>query len=409
MELNESGRLIFEALLGGASHREILALLADTYDLTGREAEALRDLAGLTDLLADGGYVPTTSRVPLLRELFLAVTDHCNLGCAYCNTWSSRHKAELTVLQLTTILERFALYPLEALTVSGGEPLLHRDFPAMLAALEAAAVPWSLNTNGTLLDPRRIGLLAECRNLSGLLIGLDQIEGSSAGLKTHSKELDLGLERLCAAAPHLSVRFFTVVTRENLEHLEPLVRYASEHGIAAVQLEPLLPVGRGEQSSSTLALDQKAWRRSFDLAAALKERWGDLVQGNLVSMGRHFAALASADPPTGPGTFRVCSAGTTKLAVRPDGGLIPCDRLWDLVVGNVFEEHLLDVVERSAALRDLRERSTVKLADREPGCSRCPVLPCCGGGCPAPGWYAHGSLHRLDLQSCLHYYQEGQR
>ena len=91
MELNESGRLIFEALLGGASHREILALLADTYDLTGREAEALRDLAGLTDLLADGGYVPTTSRVPLLRELFLAVTDHCNLGCAYCNTWSS-HK-----------------------------------------------------------------------------------------------------------------------------------------------------------------------------------------------------------------------------------------------------------------------------------------------------------------------------
>jgi cyclic pyranopterin phosphate synthase len=104
-----------------------------------------------------------------LRSLRLSVTDRCNLRCHYCMPedeylWLPREDV-LTFEELAHVADLLSQTGVDRVRLTGGEPLLRRNLPELVAQL--AHRPWlrdlALTTNGVLLadaaaDLHRAGL-----------------------------------------------------------------------------------------------------------------------------------------------------------------------------------------------------------------------------------------------------------
>lgn len=114
-----------------------------------------------------------------LGSLRLSVTDRCNLRCRYCMpeehyTWLPRASI-LTFEELTRLAAVFASLGVRKLRLTGGEPMLRQDLPALVAML--ATVPGiedvAMTTNGVLLAPAAEALAAA--GLRRVTVSLDTL------------------------------------------------------------------------------------------------------------------------------------------------------------------------------------------------------------------------------------------
>ena len=74
-----------------------------------------------------------------LKSLRLSVTDRCNLRCQYCMpeeeyAWLPRDNI-LTFEEMTALVRVFTDLGVDKVRLTGGEPLLRRDVPALIAML----------------------------------------------------------------------------------------------------------------------------------------------------------------------------------------------------------------------------------------------------------------------------------
>ena len=94
-------------------------------------------------------------RLPL--EGSIDLTYRCNNACRHC--WvslpadSPQEKKELTFDEITRIVNEARTMGCRKWAVSGGEPMLRPDFPEIFDYMTGKSVSYSLNTNGTLINP----------------------------------------------------------------------------------------------------------------------------------------------------------------------------------------------------------------------------------------------------------------
>jgi GTP 3',8-cyclase len=94
----------------------------------------------------------------LIEDLRVSVTDRCNFRCQYCMPaeglpWLERSEV-LTFEEIARLVELCASMGVSDVRLTGGEPLVRRDFPhlaAMLAAIDGVR-DLSVTTNGFLLE-----------------------------------------------------------------------------------------------------------------------------------------------------------------------------------------------------------------------------------------------------------------
>ncbi len=94
----------------------------------------------------------------LIADLRVSVTDRCNFRCQYCMPaeglpWLERSEI-LTFEEIARVVSVFASIGVKDLRLTGGEPLVRRDFPdlaAMLTKIEGLHEV-SVTTNGFLLE-----------------------------------------------------------------------------------------------------------------------------------------------------------------------------------------------------------------------------------------------------------------
>jgi cyclic pyranopterin phosphate synthase len=94
----------------------------------------------------------------MIGDLRLSVVDRCNFRCQYCMPadglpWLDRSEI-LSFEELQRLVAVFASMGVEDLRLTGGEPLVRREFPKLVTMLRAveAVDEISLTTNGYLLE-----------------------------------------------------------------------------------------------------------------------------------------------------------------------------------------------------------------------------------------------------------------
>jgi len=102
----------------------------------------------------------------LIGDLRVSVTDRCNFRCHYCMPaegmpWIPREEI-LSFEEIERLVALFAALGVTDVRLTGGEPLVRREFPALVARLAAidGVADLSLTTNGYLLAGQAAELVA---------------------------------------------------------------------------------------------------------------------------------------------------------------------------------------------------------------------------------------------------------
>src|SRR2546428_7095611 len=139
-----------------------------------------------------------------LRNLRLSVTDRCNLRCEYCMpeeeyTWLPREDV-LHFEEISTLVDVFLALGVHKLRLTGGEPLMRRDLPALVRMLAAkpGLTDLALTTNGVLLAEQADALCAA--GLGRITVSLDTLRADRFTQLTRFDRLDAVFEGMNAAA-----------------------------------------------------------------------------------------------------------------------------------------------------------------------------------------------------------------
>jgi len=267
-------------------------------------------------------------------HMSIELTIGCNLRCRHCYRESEPEKnAYMPTEDLLDVLDRLHQAGLRSVELTGGEPLMHRDFPAVLDFCSERFPLVGVLTNGTLLPDAvadRFSRMGDQLLLSMSLDGPNPeshdlrrgVPGSFAKTTRHLARLsDMGV----------NVRVSMCVDEGNFADIESTLLLARELGAKAFSYTPVLPLGRG-----------KTWAPpGWNLDGR------EVLQAEQEIAERHkgFLATLPAETLCGLEGNKGCGAGHRTYAMDPWANVRPC-ATWgadELIIGNLRQQSIEEV------------------------------------------------------------------
>jgi len=258
-----------------------------------------------------------------LANLRVSVTDRCNLRCHYCMpeqdyVWLPRTNI-LTFEEIEKLVDIFVGLGTTKVRLTGGEPLLRKNLPDLIALLgeKPALTDLALTTNGILLA-EQVGDL-RAAGLPRITVSLDTLKSERFFALTRFDNLPTVLHGLeCAAGAGFdSVKIDTVVIRGmNDDELVPMLEHGRALG-AEVRFIEYMDVGGATQWSMQEVLPRE------EILRQLTSHYGPILPVDE-------PAVAPADRFTLPdGTvFGVISSTTQPFCGQCDRSRLTADGLW---------------------------------------------------------------------------------
>lgn len=311
------------------------------------------------DILAE--RVHRLYREPELRQLFLELTLSCNERCYHCGSscLPSRPENELSLQEYRRILEEvredFDLQKV-FLCITGGEPLLRKDFFDILGCANELGYRWGMTSNGTLITKDVAHRLAECgmKTISVSIDGLPETHDRLRGLPGAFEAAMRGIENLIAEDSFHHVQVTTVVNHETMGQLDALFTLFDGIEIDSWRVINLEPIGRAlDWPGRMLTADD--YRALFAFIREKRE------QGYPVQYGcSHYLG------PEYEGELRdwywLCNAGIYTASIMANGDIGACldiERRPETIQGNIRTSRFKEVWEKRFELfrRDLADGS----------------------------------------------------
>jgi cyclic pyranopterin phosphate synthase len=176
-----------------------------------------------------------------VRDLRVSVTDRCNFRCPYCmprEAFGPDHPflssgLLMTREELVRIVRTFRALGVEKIRLTGGEPLLRADLPAIIRSIkrDVGVADVSLTTNGWFLGRQAVAL--RDAGLDRINVSVDSLDEATAG---RMNGLGFSVSRVlegidAAAASGIPVKVNCVVQRGvNDAEIIPLCEYFRARG-----------------------------------------------------------------------------------------------------------------------------------------------------------------------------------
>jgi GTP 3',8-cyclase len=172
-----------------------------------------------------------------ISDLRVSVTDRCNFRCQYCMPaeglpWLDRADV-LSFEEIERIVALLAQMGVTTVRLTGGEPLVRREFPKLAAALKAVAglQELSITTNGFLLERDAAALVAA--GVDRFNVSVDSLQRDRFYAQTRRDALPrvlAGLEHLAGFPEAHPIKVNAVAIRGFTEQeVLPFARFAREH------------------------------------------------------------------------------------------------------------------------------------------------------------------------------------
>ncbi len=302
-------------------------------------------------------------RVPLSGSLDL--THRCNLRCLHCYTGDhvfDMPVAEMDTTRILSLLDEICDAGCLYLLLTGGEPLLRKDFPEIYRYAKEKGFLITVFTNGTLVSDEIAALLQELppRMVEISVYGATEPTYESiTGASGSYQQCLSGIRKLLEHK--IPVRLKTVLMTANSHEFHELERMSEDFGVKFRFDAAIFPRLNGDQSPLDL--------RVSPAEAVDKE----LSDGERVTQWEKFLAnhriVSSSDD------LYQCGAGLTGFHVDPSGSLRPClmtTRLsYDLLQGSF-----------SSGWKEITTRIREKRTGNDFACNTCELKLHCGY-CPA--------------------------
>jgi molybdenum cofactor biosynthesis enzyme MoaA len=167
----------------------------------------------------------TARRMPVL--VHFEVTLRCNARCNFCDYWKTDPAARAQ--ELSSYADAVRFFNPMLVTFTGGEPLLRRDLETLVSAV-AGAIRLKyiiVITHGGMLSIERARSLwdAGINQFNISLDYLDERHDTARGIPGLTHRILGTIEQMRAIGID-GIRFNTVIKRDNLDQIMPIVRQA---------------------------------------------------------------------------------------------------------------------------------------------------------------------------------------
>ncbi|MDD5329386.1 MAG: radical SAM protein [Sulfuricella sp.] len=340
----------------------------------------------------------------MLRNLYLVISQDCNLACGYCYAQGGDFGRGASLMKPETMRAAFdRLLPLAGKTLAvsffGGEPLLNFElmkdavaYGQQLAARRDVRFVYCLTTNGTLLDDERLAFLAaHVRHIAISLDGGAAVTNAGRRFKDGGGDVHgtvlANIRRLRKAGIPFALR--GTVMEQHAAGLEEAARHLDGLGAVSLRIAPAAAATewRGDSLRAWTAGYGRLNRASLESIMAGRE---PVVANELCKVAAHRLL--------GERRLYPCAAGEGVLAVAADGGVYPCDHFVGtdaFCMGSVHDRDF-----PGEALRDVAARLKGNTVERRPKCAGCNVRYDCGGECPAQSLLRCGDIAEPSASHC---------
>lgn len=365
---NDVGELLLRLLDGSRTIQEAEDLAVEGFGENSKEKIHAFYLNAINSSIFDTIEKDPHHRFKL-HIVHLSLSDSCNLNCSYCYAEQRKERGEkhLTLHDYYNLIDSvLSINRSCAFNLTGGEPLLNKDWYDIAKYIKSNDCECLLLSNGTLINDSNIRLIKEV--FDQVIISID---GSSAGIHslTRGNNYDKIMDTIRLFEDnHISYRLSMTVTRNNIFDVEEM---AKKYG-NRLRFAPLFPV-------SDMASDQLSIT-GLEYYYALKSAYG------VEPLSHCNDAFENAQHSR----CHKCALGDGEISISATGDVYPCQLLHkpDFFAGNVIEKSIIEIYNNSEALRKCADLDV----DCIEGCKECAFRYICGGSCRARAYYECGNI-----------------
>jgi GTP 3',8-cyclase len=288
-----------------------------------------------------------------LRNLRVSVTDRCNLRCEYCMpeddyVWLPREDV-LHFEETSALVDVFLSLGVDKVRLTGGEPLLRRDAPALVRMLsqKAGLRDLALTTNGVLLAAQIDALHAA--GLGRITVSLDTLRRDRFVSLTRFDQLEAVQAGIAAASRvYGKLKIDTVVIRGvNDDELVDLIEFGRSVN-AEVRFIEYMDVGGASRWSPARVVSRD------DILATLTKRYGAIAAVSEPGSSAPAERLALPDGTT----FGIIASTTEPFCASCDRSRLTADGMWYLCLYATHGIDLRGPLRQGASPEELRQLIT---------------------------------------------------
>jgi radical SAM protein with 4Fe4S-binding SPASM domain len=408
--VNATGAMIVRGCNGQQTVGDLAQALARRYGIAADNA--LADTVSFLETLEDVDYVTQSPRLApayrgrasavelgRLADLYLFVTNDCNLRCSHCYVSSGEYvpPREMSTDEILGLVDQARDLGVSRFLVTGGEPFMVRDIWDIIRHITAENDLVML-TNGMFFNDRNLARLKDSlgRGRVSFQISLDgptaELHNAIRGKGAFERTVE-AIPRVIAAGYEVAIS--TAVSGHTVDHMAEMTRLVGRLGARAHHILFMQEWGRAIDNKPELVIPPSRVSEVLRTCVAVGEEIGVTIDND--------ASLRVRVRGKRGRKTDLCSCGWDTLAVFSDGQVYPC--VWlagapGLECGSILAQPLADIWRGSPVLERVRN---VSVQNRE-GCSDCHLKFLCAGGSPCSSHFASlATRGKSDLHSAEPY------
>lgn len=315
-----------------------------------------------------------------LDSLYIELNSHCNEKCIYCYNEKIISKKEyLPIEKVEDIVTQSKELGIHSIALSGGEPMLHPNFFAILKMLFENEMKVTVITNCSKIKDKEAQLVAKYKPNIQITIdsGLENIHDMSRGIGTLKKqESALDLLKRFHYAGEIDLRCNLWKGNIDDKSVESVLQFAKKYEINYVKFSL---AHRTETFNKDINdEDIEVLIEKIDVLKQKYETINIEFSGELVSYGCPF--------------INENKAIDCGFRIAPDGFVYPCQLFSQKQyrLGNVYRSSIGDILHGQELQHFLKLIQVRKYFIEE--CKTCICQGVCSAGCPAIACLENGNI-----------------
>lgn len=321
------------------------------------------------------------------------ITDTCDQRCQHCYIFSENNDIpiiEMSYENIEAVLKNCIdmcdkLNRIPYFYITGGDPILHKDFWKMLEMFKANNISFGILGNPFHLNDEI------CRKLK--YYGCDKYQLSIDGIReTHDSirkpgSFETTIEKIkCIRNAGIKCAMMTTVSKTNIAEIPKIIDIVVHHNADIFAFARYCPTSL---EKSTMHIEPKEYKEFLEVIWKKFQEYKDSdttfnLKDHLWTLFLYEKGLYAIPEDLDENIiYDGCNCANCHMTILPNGNVYACRRMESLV-GNAFRESMKDIFlgEKMDKFREY---------DKFEKCSKCELLRFCRG-CPAVAYgYTHNS------------------
>jgi Fe-coproporphyrin III synthase len=319
----------------------------------------------------------SSARLASLPILILNAHTRCNCRCVMCDIWKRETSEQIRAQDMERHHSSLKTLGVRQVVLTGGEPLLHNDLPALCNFFRDRQIHLTLLTTGLLLHKRAEEVATLFDDIIVSLDGPPEIHDAIRRVSGAYNLIRKGIVAVRLYNPCIPITCRTTVQKANHRYLRQTVDAARALGLDSISFlaadltseafnRPLLWPGErqseiGLNLQEVKALENEIEELILQYEAGIDHKFIVEPAAKLRKIARRFREHFGQLTPHAP----TCNAPWVSAVIEVDGSVRPC--FFHRAIGNINSAALEEVINGEAA-QEFRESLDM---DNDATCRRC--------------------------------------